>query len=227
MLKNKLISAPCLAHPDMTRPFSLQIDASIIAVGGVLLQQKEDGRERHVRYFSKKLSPTQKRYCTFEKECLGIVLSCEHFRVYLLARPFRLRTDHKALQWLYRHEPKSSSKIAGWIATLQEYPIEIQYIRGSENTIADILSRMHGFPVEPEPEPVFPGVGEGVPSRVCPVSGDENQENQIWVDFDWAVAQNKDEKILKLKNFVKKGKFPKKLLGKMRSSANMCEFLAT
>ena len=63
---------------------------------------------------------------------------------------------------------------------------------------------MHRFPVEAEPEPAFPGVGEGFLSRVCPVSGEEILETQIWVDFDWANAQNKDGKIRKLKEFVPK-----------------------
>ena len=129
-LKRALTEAPCLVHPDVGRPFVLQTDASNIAVGAVLLQKQEDGSEKPVGYFSKKLTSVQKRYCTFEKECLGFVLGTEHFRVYLLARPFRLRTDHRALKWLYGHEPKASSKLAGWIATLQEYPIEIEYIRG-------------------------------------------------------------------------------------------------
>ena len=66
----------------------------------------------------------------------------ENCRVYLLGRKFRLRTDHRALAWLYSKEPKASARISGWLATLTEYPIVIEYVRGAENSIADALSRL-------------------------------------------------------------------------------------
>ena len=47
-LKKALTEAPCLAHPDLGRPFVLQTDASNIAVGAVLLQQQEDGSEKPI-----------------------------------------------------------------------------------------------------------------------------------------------------------------------------------
>ena len=66
----------------------------------------------------------------------------KHFRVYLLERLFFLRTDHRALQWLFSKEPKASARILGWLATLIEYPMQIEFVRGCENVIADALSRL-------------------------------------------------------------------------------------
>ena len=80
-LNKALTEAPCLVHPDVDRTFLLQTDASNIAVGAVLVQKQEDGWERPVGYFSKRLTTTQQRYCTFEKECLVIMQDWEHFRV--------------------------------------------------------------------------------------------------------------------------------------------------
>ena len=117
----------------------LYSDASKIAVSAVLLQSDLDGIERAVS-FSIKLSPAQRNYSTFERECLAIICALVHFRVYLLGRRFRLRTDHRALAWLFSKEPKASARISNWLATFMEYLIVIEYVRSAENSIADAFS---------------------------------------------------------------------------------------
>ena len=113
--------------------------------GAVLLQKSASGFDRPVTFFSKKLSSAQRNYSTYERECLAVVAALQHFRVYLLGRPFRLQTDHRALKWLFSKEPKASARVSGWIATLMEYPVVVEYIRGKENEIADVLSRLNGI----------------------------------------------------------------------------------
>ena len=39
-LKHMLVTAPILAHPDLTKPFILDTDASNLAIGAVLSQKK-------------------------------------------------------------------------------------------------------------------------------------------------------------------------------------------
>ena len=129
-LKRRLCAAPRLAHPNLEAPFTLYTDALKIAVGAVLLQRDTAGVERPISFFSKKLSSAQRNYFTFERECLAVVCALEHFRVYLLARSFRLRTDHRALQWLFSREPKASARISEWLAKFIEYPMKIEYVRG-------------------------------------------------------------------------------------------------
>ena len=51
-LKSKLLSKPILQFPDLSQPFTLEVDASDQAVGGVLSQQNKDGRLHPVAYFS-------------------------------------------------------------------------------------------------------------------------------------------------------------------------------
>ena len=74
----------------------------------------------------------------------------EHFRFYLLGRKFRLQTDHRALAWLYSKEPKASARISGWLETLTEYPIVIEYVRVTENSIVDALSRLDHVALDSE-----------------------------------------------------------------------------
>jgi hypothetical protein len=43
-LKKKMTEAPVLAHPDLSKLFELEVDASGYAIGAVLLQRQEDGK---------------------------------------------------------------------------------------------------------------------------------------------------------------------------------------
>ena len=56
-LKQALCLAPVLKSPEFDRPFLLQTDASDRGVGAVLSQLMEEGDERPIAYFSRKLLP--------------------------------------------------------------------------------------------------------------------------------------------------------------------------
>ena len=43
-MKERITSNPVLAHPQLDKPFELEVDASGYAVGAVLLQRGEDGK---------------------------------------------------------------------------------------------------------------------------------------------------------------------------------------
>ena len=100
--------------------------------------------------FSTKLFSAYRNFSTFERECLAVVCALEHLKVYLLARPFHLRTDYRAFQWLFSNKPKASAKISGWLATLMEYPMQIEYVRGCEHAIADALSCIESVSINAE-----------------------------------------------------------------------------
>ena len=185
-LKRRLCAAPRLTHPNLEAPFTLYTDASKIAVGADLLQRGTAQSERTISFFSIKLSPAQKNNSTFERECLAVVCTLEHFRVYLLARPFRLRTDRRALQWLFSKEPKASVKISGLRATLMEYPMQIEYVRGCKNAIADALCRHDTVSIDAE---VPAELARGVPSNACPVA----ETDRFHARTDWIAQQSADQ----------------------------------
>ncbi|KAF9761553.1 Retrovirus-related Pol polyprotein from transposon 17.6 [Nosema granulosis] len=90
--------------------------------------------------FSKTLDKAQKNYSVTDKELLGIVKGIEHFRHYLLGKQFTLRTDHKALAYMWETK-NPCSRILRWSLKLQEYTFKVEYIKGETN-IADGLSRI-------------------------------------------------------------------------------------
>jgi len=92
-IKARLATQPILRPPDIGQPFSLAADASDVAIGAVLFQEV-DGMEHIICFYSKKLDCHQKRYCTVEKEALGLILAVRKFSVYFRSAPFRMYTDH-------------------------------------------------------------------------------------------------------------------------------------
>ena len=141
-LKNFLAQGPVLIAPDFTMPFSLQTDASDVALGAVLLQEME-GILHPVAYHSSKLNAHQKRYSTIEKELLAIVSAIQKFQCYLqpTQEPLQIYTDHNPLAFLNRSK-FTNQRLLRWSLFLQPYHLNVNHIKRRENIIADALSRI-------------------------------------------------------------------------------------
>ncbi|CAK1582367.1 unnamed protein product [Parnassius mnemosyne] len=97
--KQILTNAPILQYPNFDEPFILTTDASDVALGAVLSQEKI-GSDKPVAYASRTLSDTEAKYSTIEKELLAIVWAVKYFRPYLYGRKFVIYADHRPLTWL-------------------------------------------------------------------------------------------------------------------------------
>lgn len=138
-LKQHLGNSPLLVFPDFSKVFYLYTDASNHAVGAVL-EQVHDKYRRPIAYMSKTLNPAQQNYSTIEREALAIVEAVQFFKTYLYGRRFILRSDHAPLQYILK-KPSPSSRLMRWSLLLQEFDIQVEYVAGSSNKIADALSR--------------------------------------------------------------------------------------
>ena len=141
-LKGFLSAEPVLRSPDFRQPFHLQVDASGVGVGAVLLQPSEGSGTLHpVAYFSAKLKDHQVNYSTIEKESLALILALKKFECYLQPspNPIQVFTDHNPLSFINTMK-KSNPRILRWSLTLQPFHLKISHIKGTDNLIAEALS---------------------------------------------------------------------------------------
>jgi hypothetical protein len=149
-LKRKLINAPVMAQPDLSKPFTIETDASEWAIGMVLLQMGADGKLHPIAYDGRKLSGAELNYPVQEKELLAIKEALRLWDRYIEnGTQTTIVTDHASLQYLTSTKTYSK-RLARWVAEFQEYDLRIQYRKGSDAVVPDALSRRPDF-VEDRP----------------------------------------------------------------------------
>ncbi|UYV62952.1 K02A2.6-like [Cordylochernes scorpioides] len=153
-VKEKLVHSTLLVHFDPRKRQILSCDASGVGIGAVLSQVQGDNDIRPVAFASRTLTPAEKKYSQLEREALGIVFGVTRFRNYLLGNSFTLRTDHKPLVTLFSENKGiptiAANRIQRWAIILSAYQYKIEYIKGTSNTEADVLSRLPMFTPEPD-----------------------------------------------------------------------------
>jgi len=105
---------------DYSEKFEIYTDASESQIGSSITQN------RPLAFFSRKLSDTQKRYNTTEKELLTIVETLKEFKGMLWGQSIVVYTDHKNL--IYDAQQMSSDRVYRWRLLLEDYGPEIIYI---------------------------------------------------------------------------------------------------
>jgi hypothetical protein len=139
-LKTCLSSEPVLAFPRLGEEFILDVDASDLAFGGVLMQEGPDALLHPVGYFSDAVQKSQKSWAPTTKEAFAMVLGVRHWYVYLAGQHFTLNSDHNPLVYM-RTQKDPRGKFARWILELEEYDYTVKYVKGIENVKADAMSR--------------------------------------------------------------------------------------
>ena len=140
-VKAAICEATILEHPVPGARLALAVDASATHVGAVF-QHFRKGSWAPLSFFSRKLSPAEVKYSTFDRELLAVYLAIRHFRFMLEARPFTVFTDHRPLtQALLRVSAPWSARQQRHLAFISEFTSDLQYLPGPENVVADFLSR--------------------------------------------------------------------------------------
>ena len=140
-----------LTHPDFTKPFVVEVDASLEGIGAILSQ---DGRP--IVYASRSLRGSEramKNYSSFKLELLGLKWAiADKFRPYLLGSHFTVYTDNSAL--VHLHKAKLAAVEMRWVAEVTSVgSMTIRHKAGKTNRNADACSRYPvGQPEGPDQE---------------------------------------------------------------------------
>jgi len=93
-----------LAYPQFDKPFIIHTDASHTQLGAVISQDNNtqlgsviSHDNKPIAFYSRKLSPTQARYTTTERELLATVETLKEFKNILLGQDITSFTDHQNL----------------------------------------------------------------------------------------------------------------------------------
>ncbi len=139
-IKEYLTSSPTLAIFNPTLKTSLYTDASIEGLGAILKQTQNNGEEKPVAYFSRKLNENQKKKKAIFLECLAIREAIKYWRFWLLGNKFTVFTDYKPLK-NFRVKVRPDEELGNLLTQISQFDFDIKYKPSNTNLEADCLSR--------------------------------------------------------------------------------------
>ena len=131
-----------LDYSEGASPVWMITDGCSTGVSGLVSQGDDWKTARIAAFYSAKLNAAQQNYPVHEIEMLaGVETMLRHVDI-LQGVNFRWSTDYKGLIYLL-NQKNLSGRQARWLEKISSFTFEVVYIAGSENVVADALSRIY------------------------------------------------------------------------------------
>ena len=154
---------PVLKYADTSKPYTLYTDASKYGWAGILTQPhittidgKSTTTDHPVVFVSGLFRGSQLNWAALTKEAFAIYMSVKKLSFYLTDAQILLRSDHKPLE-KFLLKNMLNSKVNNWAMELEAFNIQFDYIKGSNNILADTLSRLISIDPDTPTMPEEPG----------------------------------------------------------------------
>ena len=98
--------------------------------------QTQQGVEHYVCYASRSCNAAEKKYSSFDGECLVVVWATRHSRSHLIGNSFTIGTDFEPLKWIVITQ-NLTGKVARWSLLMREYDFRMVHGAGTENNDAE------------------------------------------------------------------------------------------
>ena len=138
----------------------------------MLSQKQDDGKFHPVTYASRELKGGEGKYHSSKLEFLALKWAVtDQFKEYLRYKPFMVHTDNNPLTYVMT-TPNLDAIGHQWVAALAGYNMTIEYLKGANNKVADILSPV---PQRLDPEAVTVLLNHAQTSDVPRAEADDPQ----------------------------------------------------
>ena len=185
-LKWACMSSPVLAFTNYTKDFLLKLDTSKEGLGAVLSQKQADRQFHLVAYGSWAFTAYEKNYHSTKLEFLALKWAIrEHFKGYLLYQPFLVKTDNNPLTYIMT-TPNLDATGHQWVGVLAKFNFQLQYQKGQDNAVADLLSQITTHLGLEAMQAVLDGATIGASQREegedpAVIKGDQEREREVGV----------------------------------------------
>ena len=198
LLKEALCGEPVLKYADTSKLYTLYTDASKYGWAGVLTQPHTmtiDGKstttDHPVAFVSGLFRGSQLNWAALTKEAFAIYMSVKKLSFYLKDAQILLRSDHKPLE-KFLLKNTLNSKANNWAMKLEAFNIQFDYIKGSNNILADTLSHLIAIDPDTPTTPEEPGYefGYAIFEEFPKVQTKTYEVNEVIVGTDTEIIKN-------------------------------------
>ena len=145
-----LLSPPVLVPPIPGRPFLMYLSVSDMALGCMLAQLDDLGKERAIYYLSKRMLECECRYIMIERLCLALVWATRRLRHYVTKYSILLVSRLDLLRYLF-DRPVLIGRLMRWLVLLTEF--DIQYVTQKSVKGSIVVDHLASLPVS-EDKPI-------------------------------------------------------------------------
>ncbi|RVW77840.1 Retrovirus-related Pol polyprotein from transposon 297 [Vitis vinifera] len=141
-IREYLLLPPVLVPPTPGHPLLLYLSISNVALGCMLAQLNDSGKERVIHYLSKRMLDYKTSYVMIERYCLALVWTTRQLRHYMTEYSVHLISHLDPLRYFF-NRPSLVNHLMIWLVLMTEF--DIHYVTQKSirwSIVADYLASL-------------------------------------------------------------------------------------